>query len=189
MSKPVHSVSQLLEEARRVIREHRFSIRIETSYLHYIQDYIRFHGHRHPARLGRGPELSLSPGGRAKGHRFHPECCPVRIALPSELDEIVPARRPERLPVVFTREEVRAVLGQLQGSDHLLASLLYGSGLRLLDALRLRVKDVDFGLGELLIREGKGNKDRHTMLPRAAREPLRLQRLGVNGEMSKRVKE
>jgi integron integrase len=91
------------------------------------------------------------------------------------LEEIVPARRPERLPVVFTREEVRAVLGRLQGVDQLLASLLYGSGLRLLDALRLRVKDVDFGAGELLIREGKGNKDRRTMLPRTAAEPLRLQ--------------
>lgn len=186
MSQPVHSIGQFLEEVRRAVRERRFSIRTETSYLHYVAEYIRFHGSRHPARLGAAEVRSylshLAVDRRVSASTQNVARCAVLFLydevlqqkLP-ELGEIAPARRPERLPVVFTREEVRAVLGQLQGTDRLLASLLYGAGLRLLDALRLRVKDVDFGLGELLIREGKGNKDRHTVLPRAAREPLRLQ--------------
>jgi len=171
MAQPVNSVSQFLEEARRVIRERRFSIRTETSYLHYMQEYLRFHGNRHPARLGAAEIRSylshLAVERNVTASTQNVARCAVRFLyqevldqqLP-ELEEIAPARRPERLPVVFSPEEVRAVLWQLQGTDHLLASLLYGSGLRLLDALRLRVKDVDLDLGQLLICEGKGHKDR-----------------------------
>ncbi|MDL2716823.1 MAG: integron integrase, partial [Acidobacteriota bacterium] len=89
------------------------------------------------------------------------------------LGDVVRAKRPERLPVVLTRDEVKAVLARLDGSPRLVATLLYGTGMRLLECLRLRVKDVDFGLNQILVRDGKGMKDRLTMLPAALREPLR----------------
>jgi integron integrase len=89
--------------------------------------------------------------------------------------EAVRAKKPARLPVVLTRAEVRALLAQLDGTKWLMAHLLYGSGLRLLECLRLRVKDVDFGQNHLIVRDGKGFKDRDTLLPRALREPLRVQ--------------
>ena len=88
------------------------------------------------------------------------------------LGDVVRAKRPERLPVVLTREEVRAVLARLDGSPRLVATLLYGTGMRLMECLRLRVKDVDFGLNQILVRDGKGMKDRLTMLPAALRQPL-----------------
>lgn len=89
--------------------------------------------------------------------------------------DVVRARRPHRLPVVLTREEVRAVLGKVRGTQKLVAMLLYGSGLRLMEALRLRVKDIDFGSNQITVRGGKGDRDRVTMLPAAAVEPLREQ--------------
>jgi site-specific recombinase XerD len=88
------------------------------------------------------------------------------------LGDVVRAKRPERLPVVLTREEVRAVLARLDGSPRLVATLLYGTGMRLMECLRLRLKDVDFALNQILVRDGKGMKDRLTMLPAALRQPL-----------------
>jgi integron integrase len=90
------------------------------------------------------------------------------------IEDVARAKAPRRLPVVLTRDEVRAVLRQLHGTKRLVATLLYGSGLRLLECLGLRVKDVDFGRGELLVRRGKGAKDRVTMLPSSSKEPLGL---------------
>ena len=100
-----------------------------------------------------------------------------RVVLGIELkwlDEMVRAKRPQRLPVVLTRREVRALLERLRGTTWLMASLLYGSGLRLLECARLRVKDVDFERGEILVRDGKGRKDRVTMLPASVKAPLRV---------------
>src|SRR5690606_41504789 len=91
------------------------------------------------------------------------------------MEEIRRARRPNRLPVVLTREEVQARLDGLDGVHWLMASLLYGTGMRLMECVRLRVKDVDFGRGELVVRQGKGGKDRRTMLPARLRDPLRAQ--------------
>jgi integron integrase len=88
------------------------------------------------------------------------------------LQDVVRAKRPQRLPVVLTRSEVKALLGALEGVHWIMASRLYGAGLRLLECLRLRVKDTDFSSHQLLVREGKGNKDRRTMLPAAVKEPL-----------------
>jgi integron integrase len=88
------------------------------------------------------------------------------------ITDVVRARRPHRVPVVMTREEVRAVLGAMKGTPRLVSMLLYGSGLRLMEALRLRVKDVDFGVNQITVRAGKGNRDRVTMLPAAARDLL-----------------
>lgn len=98
----------------------------------------------------------------------------LQIELPY-IDEIERAKRPERLPVVFTRTEVKQILAHLDGVQHLSASLLYGSGLRLMECLRLRVKDIDFEYRQITVRDGKGNKDRLTMLPSATIEPLKLQ--------------
>jgi integrase len=88
------------------------------------------------------------------------------------LDDIVRAKRSQRLPIVLTRSEVKALLGALEGVHWIMASLLYGAGLRLLECLRLRAKDIDFSSHQILVREGKGNKDRRTMLPAAVKEPL-----------------
>ena len=88
------------------------------------------------------------------------------------LDDVVRAKRPQRLPVVLARQEVKALLGALDGVNWIMASLLYGAGLRLLECLRLRVKDLDFSSNQLMVREGKGNKDRRTMLPAVVRGPL-----------------
>lgn len=85
---------------------------------------------------------------------------------------VVRAKRPQRLPVVLTRDEVKALLSQLEGTDWLMATLIYGAGLRLMECCRLRVKDVDFGQNEIIVRAGKGNKDHHTVLPAAVKEPL-----------------
>jgi integron integrase len=95
------------------------------------------------------------------------------------IDGIVRARRPERLPVVLTRQEVAALLDELAGRERLMATLLYGSGLRLLECLRLRIKEIDFEKREILVRGGKRNKDRVTVLPETARDPLRLHIEGV----------
>ncbi len=88
------------------------------------------------------------------------------------LDDVVRAKRPRRLPVVLTRQEVKGLLSAIQGVNWIMASLLYGAGLRLLECLRLRVKDIDFGTNQIVVREGKGNKDRVTMLPTIVRAPL-----------------
>jgi integron integrase len=96
------------------------------------------------------------------------------------LGDVIRARRPKRLPVVMTQDEARSVLGQLQGQVWLMASLMYGGGLRLMECLRLRVQDIDFGANQIIVRDGKGFKDRVTMLPQTAREPL--------GEHLERVK-
>jgi integron integrase len=118
--------------------------------------------------------LSDQFGCQGKGQRLDPEPGPqrppflYRHVLKREvgsLGEVVRARKSKRLPVVMTREEVKAVLGQLSGDKWLMASLLYGAGLRLMECLRLRVQEIDFAAGEIIVREGKGDKDRRTMLP------------------------
>jgi len=90
-----------------------------------------------------------------------------------DLGEVIRARKPKRLPVVMTREEVKAVLSHLQGDKRLMANLMYGAGFRLMECLRLRVQDIDFARNEITVRDGKGAKDRLTMLPQSVREPLR----------------
>jgi integrase len=88
------------------------------------------------------------------------------------INGVVRAKRPQRLPVVLTRDELKGLLSQLEGTEWLMATLIYGAGLRLMECCRLRVKDVDFSQNEIIVRAGKGNKDRHTMLPGAVKEPL-----------------
>lgn len=176
-------MSKLLEQMRNLIRLRHYSIRTEESYLRWIKEYILFHRKRHPANMG---ELEVT--------QFLSYLAVTRNVSPSTqnqatcailflyrhvlnppldwLDNITRAKKPSRLPVVLTREEVAALLLHLDGGKWIIASLLYGAGLRLMEAIRLRVKDMDFRYNQITIRDGKGNKDRVTMLPLSLKEPL-----------------
>jgi integron integrase len=149
----------------------------------WIRRYILFHGKRHPRELGQeeisGFLTALATRGHVSASTQNQALSALlflyREVLGSEigwLDGLVRAKRPVRLPVVLTRDEVRALLSHLNGAPWLMASLLYGAGLRLLECARLRVKDVDFARLEILVRDGKGQKDRITMLPVKLKAPL-----------------
>jgi integron integrase len=159
------------------------SLRTEQVYVGWTRRFILFHKKRHPKDMGaeeiRAFLIHLAIDCRVAAstqnvalnallflyrHVLHQE-------FPS-LDNLERAKRPRRVPTVFTREEVTAVLAQLTGVNHLMASLLYGAGLRLMECLRLRVKDVDFAYHQITVRDGKGGQDRVTMLPRALAAPL-----------------
>lgn len=177
---------RLLDQVRRELRIRQYSPRTESAYVHWIVRYIRFHGVRHPNEMG-VPEVSAFLSHLAVEANVAPSTQnqalnalvflygPVLGRPLGELAGVVRARKPRKLPVVLSREEVERLLMRLEGSPHLVASLLYGSGLRLLEALQLRVKDLDFVRGELTIREAKGGRDRVSVLPEALREPLKAQ--------------
>jgi integron integrase len=175
---------RLLDLVRERIRLKHYSYRTELQYLGWIRRYIRFHGCRHPATLG-GPEIeaylshlasernvAASTQAQALSALLFLYRQVLDIDLPW-LDNIVRATRPKKLPVVLTPDEARAVIAQLPGVYWLIGNLLYGSGLRLMEALRLRVKDLDFDYRQIVVRDGKGKKDRVTMLPETVVEPLR----------------
>lgn len=176
-------MSKLLDDARAVMRLRHYSLRTEESYINWIRRYIVFHGKRHPKEMG-SDEIRLFLTDLAVNQ--HVAASTQTVALSALLflyrdvlgielnyiDKIERAKPSTRLPVVFNHEEVRAVLAHLDGTHHLIASLLYGAGLRLLDALRLRIKDIDFARNQITVREGKGNKDRVTMLPQSLAAPL-----------------
>lgn len=167
---------RLLDQLRDRLRVKHYSIRTEWAYVEWVKRFIRFHGRRHPRDLG-APEveaflthlavnrlLAASSQNQAKSAILFLYREVLGIELPW-LDGVVAAKTPRRLPVVLTELEVEAVLARMRGTPRLVARLLYGSGLRLLEAMRLRVKDLDFGRHEILVRDGKGAKDRVTMLP------------------------
>jgi integron integrase len=174
---------KLLEQVRQQIRVRNYSIRTETVYAEWVKRFIRFHRYRHPVEMGAveieaflthlavARNVSASTQNQALAALLFLYKEVLKLELPW-LEGIVRAKKPKHLPVVLTREEVSAVLGQLDGVRWIVASLLYGAGLRLLEALRLRVKDVDFARGEVLVRDGKGQKDRVTMLPQRLVLPL-----------------
>ncbi len=158
--------------------------------MHWIRAYIVFHGKRHPASLG-AAEVSafvswLAEARRVSASTQNQALSAVlflyRHVLGIELDglpQIVRARTPERLPVVLSREEVSSLLRQLTGTMHLIVTLLYGAGLRLEECLALRVKDIDFEREQIVVRQGKGQKDRVTVLPAIAKDALRVHLDGV----------
>ena len=167
---------KLLTQVRVALRTRHYSRRTEETYVNWIKRFIRYSGLRHPKELG-APEVTaflsyLAVDNNVSASTQNQALAAVlflyrevlELSVPW-LSGIIPARRTRRLPVVLTRDEVRAVLGQVERSSRLVTALLYGSGLRLLEALQLRVKDVDFGSSELRIRMGKGQRDRVTMLP------------------------
>jgi integron integrase len=177
---------KLLDRVRDAIRVRHYSRRTEDAYVAWIRRYILFHGKTHPSAMGAEHvnaflthlavdcDVAASTQGQALSAIFFL----YRNVLEEEIgwvDDVVRARRPARLPVVLAREEVRMLLGRMSGVTKLVAAMLYGSGMRLLEALRLRVKDVDFLAGEIVIREAKGRKDRRTMLPMALAGPLQQQ--------------
>ena len=167
---------RLLDRIRAAIRARHYSRRTEEAYVAWIRRYIVFHGKRHPAEMG-APEITryltwLAVDGKVAASTQNQALSALlflyRVVLELEvpwLDGLVRARRPERLPVVLTRDEVRAVLQRLTGPTRLMGYLLYGAGLRLLECCRLRTQDVDFEASQIIVRAGKGDKDRMTMLP------------------------
>lgn len=184
MSSASGNAPRLLDQVREVIRMRHYSIRTEEAYVHWIRRFILFHGKRHPRELG-APELTAflshlavqgNVAAATQNQALHAILFLYRDVLRLNLPwlaEVQRAKKPQRLPVVFTREEVKILLAQLEGTTWLMATLTYGSGLRLLECLRLRVKDVDFHYKQLLVRDAKGQKDRVTMLPASLIDPLR----------------
>jgi len=175
---------KLIDVVRDTLRARHYSRRTEKAYIGWIRRYILFHGKRHPRELGAAEATrfltALAVDAKVSGSTQNQALAAllflyrevVRVELPW-LDELVRARRPRRLPVVLSRDEVCAVIAHLAGTPKLMACLLYGAGLRLLECARLRVKDIDFEASHIVVRAGKGDKDRITVLPRIVREPLR----------------
>ena len=175
---------KLLEQVVTRMRVKHYSLRTEKSYVDWIKRYIWHHGKRHPKDLGAAEveaflshlavtrNVSASTQNQAKSALLFLYKELLGVQLPW-LDNVTQAKAPKRLPVVLTKDEVQALLNRLDGTMWLLVSLLYGSGLRLMECLRLRVKDVDLARCEILVREGKGFKDRVTMLPKSLVEPLK----------------
>lgn len=178
------SSSPFLESVRNKIRLKHYSIRTEEAYVQWVKRYILFHNKRHPAELG-APEVeafltNLAVEGNVAASTQNQARSALLFLYKNVLEQELPwldnveqAKKPRRLPVVLDSDEVRCMLAELQGVHWLVATLLYGSGLRLMEALRLRVKDVDLKRCEILVRDGKGFKDRVTMLPKVALEPIR----------------
>jgi integron integrase len=176
---------KLLDQVRDAIRTRHYSYRTEEAYVGWIKRFILFHGKRHPAEMGKAEIeqfLTALAVDRHVSASTQSQALAAVLFLykdvlgcdPGWLDDIVRAKRPERLPVVLTRAEVGALLAALNGVRWIMAMLLYGSGLRLQECLQLRVKDIEFSRNEILVRRGKGKKDRVTMLPGAVKGPLTL---------------
>ena len=176
--------SQLLDQVRDAIRLRHYSYRTGQAYVGWIRRFIVFHGRRHPLEMG-GPEVEAFLSHLAVSRRVAAATQSQALAailflykrvlnvnLPW-LGSVVRAKRPRRVPSVLTREEVLRVIAKLGGPYRLVVSLLYGSGLRVLEALRLRVKDVDMERRILIVRDAKGAKDRVTLLPDSLRDSLR----------------
>jgi integron integrase len=184
---PPGGIGEFLEEARRVCRLRHLSIHTEESYVQTIRRFIHFHDKKHPARLGM-PEVRAYLSHLATERNVAASTQNVALnalvflyrdvlktELVGDLEGVERAKRPARLPTVFSRTEVKALLGQMEGTHHLMASLLYGSGLRLMECVRLRVKDIDFDMAQITVRDGKGEKDRVTLLPQSLAPSLREQ--------------
>lgn len=178
---------RLLDELRRVVRACHYSLRTEEQYVHWVRSYVRFHRMRHPRELGAAEVeayLTHLAADKQVAPATHRQALSAllflyRRVLGIDLPWLAQIGRPperRRLPVVLQPAEVAAVLVAIEGDPHrLLARLLYGTGMRIAEALRLRVKDVDFTHRTLVVREGKGSKDRALMLPESLREALKIQ--------------
>jgi integron integrase len=192
---------RLMEIVRRRLRERRYSARTETAYVHWIRRFIVANGRRHPTELGEADvarflsalaledRVAASTQNQALSALVFLYAAVVQRPL-ERIDGITPARRPRRLPVVLSQREVRGILAKLRDPAHLCVSLMYGSGLRVTECLRLRVKDIDLDRHELAVRDGKGGKDRRVPLAEAcvpslvellAREEPRFHRDARNG--------
>ena len=175
---------RLLDRLREKIRLKHYSIRTEEAYADWVRRFVVFHGRRHPAEMGAAEVeaflthlaveggVAASTQNQAKSALLFLYKEVLGVELPW-LDGVASAKAPKRLPVVLTRDEVRAALDRTEGTPGLMLRLIYGTGVRVMECLRLRVKDVDFARREIVVREGKGFKDRVTMLPESLVAPLR----------------
>lgn len=177
---------KLLDQVRDVLRTKHYSVRTEESYVDWITRYVRFHQLRHPRDLGRAEIEAflshLAVDGQVAAATQNQARSAILflyravLAIPIDgLRDVVQAKTPQRLPTVLTKAEVQAVLRELSEPYRLMAQLLYGSGLRLMECVRLRVKDLDFSRHELTVRDGKGMHDRLTMLPERLTTSLQTQ--------------
>jgi len=190
---------KLLDQVRQAIRSRHYSNRTEKAYVHWIKRYIFFHNKRHPLEMAEGEIAqflsSLATEGRVSASTqnqafnallfLYHQVLSRKIGL---IDGVVRAKRPQRLPVVLTKDEVRRVLDRMDGAPRLMGLLLYGAGLRLMECCRLRIKDIDFSRNEVVVRSGKGNKDRYTMLPSAVRESLAQHLRGAKSQHEEDLK-
>lgn len=177
---------RLLDQVRARLRLKHYSIRTEQAYVAWIRRFILASGKRHPKEMGvvevEAFLSALATEGQVAAGTQNQALSALlflyREVLAIELpwmESVVRAKRPQRVPVVLSRGEVNRLLAVMEGRFELMASLLYGSGMRLMECVRLRVKDVDFALNQICVRDGKGGKDRHVPLPRRLREPLLAQ--------------
>jgi len=173
-----------MDQLHQALRSRNYSPRTEQAYCLWVKRFIYFHGLRHPAEMAE-PEINHFLTHLAVVEHVGPSTQTQALSAllflyrhvigraVGELDDLVRARKTRRLPVVLTQDEVKAILSRLDGDRWLIASLLYGSGMRLTECLSLRVQDIEFTRAELTVRNGKGGKDRITMLPDSLRPPLR----------------
>jgi integron integrase len=192
----------LFEVARERMRTRHMALRTEQTYLQWMRRYVKFHGRRHPRDLGPAEieaflthlavnaKVSASTQNQALQALLFLYRQVLGIELPW-LDNVTRASRPKRLPLVLSAAEVRAVLSHLEGTSWLIANLLYGSGLRLMEAHRLRVKDLLLERGEIMVRDAKGGKDRVTVLPARLFAPLReyLARLSERFDQQRKLRQ
>lgn len=173
----------LLEQVRRRLRVRHYSVRTEQAYVGWIRRFILANGKRHPRQMGRREVEAFLTCLATKGEvaaGTQNQALSALLFLYREvlgmqlpwMENMVRAKRPRRIPVVLSRDEVTRLLSAMTGTPWLMAALLYGTGMRLMECVRLRVKDVDFGRGEIVVRSGKGDKDRRVPLPQRLREPL-----------------
>lgn len=178
--------SQLLEQLRAEIRVRHYSLRTEEIYIHWVRRYILFHDKRHPAEMGE-PEISafltdLAVNRKVAASTQNQALSAILFLYQKTLnqklewlDDVVRAKRPRHLPVILTRQEVTRLLDDIHGINGLVARLLYGTGMRKMECLRLRVQDIDFQYRQITVRSGKGDKDRVTVLPDSLLTPLQKQ--------------
>ena len=175
--------AKLLDQVREVLRVKHYSIHTEDAYVGWIKRFIFFHGKRHPREMGAAQVQAFLSDLAVKGQvsaSTQNQALNALVFLYSEvlhqelgwMNELVRAKRPKRVPTVMSKEEVQRVLAAMTGTPQLMARLLYGTGMRLMECLRLRVKDVDFANNYIVVRDGKGDKDRITMLPATLKAPL-----------------
>jgi len=174
---------KLLDQVRNAVRMRHYSIRTEDAYIQWIRRYILFHNKRHPNEMG-GTEiacfLSHLANEKVAASTQNQALCAIVFLYkhvlkkePGEFDGIVWAKRNPKLPVVLTKQEVKDLFSNLTGNKWIMANMLYGAGLRLLECLRLRVGDIDFNYRQIIVRNGKGEKDRVTMLPGCVMDSLK----------------
>ncbi|MFZ0453582.1 MAG: integron integrase [Ignavibacteriaceae bacterium] len=173
---------KLIDQIKTVMRVHHYSKRTEEAYTKWIKDFISFHKNEHPIKLG-APEISeylkfLAVNRNVSSSTQNLALCAIvflyKHVLKRDISKIdlVWAKKDKRLPTVFTRNEIKAILDQLNGVNLIIANLLYGAGLRLMECIRLRVKDIEFEYSQIIVRNGKGRKDRVTLLPETLKEKL-----------------